>query len=544
MSAGAVSGVLNSLLDKARASWPVVGAAACLVGRDGERRVALSGYADAASGRPVTGRTTFQIGSISKSFTGLVLMQLAEQGKVDLAAPVTDYLPWFAVRSRFEPIALRHLLHHTSGLIAGSDALPDALAQAYSLRATETGSAPGSFFHYSNVGYALLGLVIERVTGRTLEDVTTETLLGPLGMADSSARITDAQHASLATGYQSLHTDRPLLPGDPLIPATWFQAAAGDGHVVATATDLGRYARMLIGRGELDGVRVVGADTFAQIINDLAVGGEPSDYPSHYGLGINVEQIDGHTCLTHGGGMVGYSAFLAVDLDAEQGVVVLTNAPGEFPIAELIARRALEAVRTGSEPSPSPARTNVVDADRYRGTFADDAHRIVVSRQADGQLRLDSDQGSGVLYETGQGRLACDHPRWRRFTHRLVGEGALRRWTWGPSILELEGTDGSADGLRPFPSGLASPLVGRYRSYSPWYPDLRIVQRGPDLVLCASAGVEAHTDDPELVELDDGSYRIGADPRLPERMICGPVVDGEAIWVDRDGCRYSRCFLD
>jgi hypothetical protein len=82
--------------------------------------------------------------------------------------------------------------------------------------------------------------------------------------------------------------------------------------------------------------------------------------------------------------------------------------------------------------------------------------------------------------------------------------------------------------------------VGRYRSYSPWFPTFRIVQRGPQLFLIASGGVEAPAEDVELVQLEPGVFRLGRDAALPERLTLGPIVDGKAVTVLRDGCRYSR----
>ena len=85
-------------------------------------------------------------------------------------------------------------------------------------------------------------------------------------------------------------------------------------------------------------------------------------------------------------------------------------------------------------------------------------------------------------------------------------------------------------------------IVGHYRSYSPWYPTLRIVRRAGQLLLAAPGGVEAPSEEEELVELAPGVFRIGSDPSIPERLTVGPIVDGVAVSVERDGCIYSRTF--
>src|SRR4051794_31944425 len=118
------------------------------------------GYANNETRAPVTDETLFEIGSIGKSFTAICLLQLAEEGVVDLHAPVTSYLQWFSVRSEHEPITLHHLLTHTAGLIRGSDFSPDPRFEVWALR-DSLAVAPGDKARYSNAGYKVLGLVLE-----------------------------------------------------------------------------------------------------------------------------------------------------------------------------------------------------------------------------------------------------------------------------------------------------------------------------------------------------------------------------------------------
>jgi D-alanyl-D-alanine carboxypeptidase len=526
---------VGAALELAHRWWPLTGAAVCVV--DGERELLLanSGLADAASGAPVDGGTRFEIGSISKSCTSFVLGALADDGRIDLSAPVLDHVPWLVPRERFAAITLRHLMAHTAGLVSGSDAVPDAEASVLALSATAAGAAPGELFNYSNVGYALLGLVIEQVTGQAVAEVVTERLLGPLGMKDSAAAITHAARATMATGYQALHDDRPLLPGDPLVPAPWFEAAAADGNVVATASDLGRYARMLLGRGRLDGTAIVTAERFSELIDEQHV----ADGERHYALGLEVEREDGGHRLSHGGGMVGYSSFLIADLEARRGVVVLTNANGGAGVAERLARHVLALAVGGPPPGVALAldASAIPDAAAHAGTYGAGALQIDVRPDGADGLLLVADGVTGRLHHLGGGRLGCDHPRWRRFAHRLAGTGETRRWLCGPHALAVAGTPQDP----PAPLG-DDPFAGHYRSWTPWYPSFRVVRREGVLRLIAGTGVEAPDDEPELVPVGDRTFRIGADPRLPERLVFGPPVDGRCLEVARDGCRYSRSF--
>ena len=120
------------------------------------------------------------------------------------------------------------------------------------------------------------------------------------------------------------------------------------------------------------------------------------------------------------------------------------------------------------------------------------------------------------------------------------------RWTHGPDL--YVSIDEPAEVVEELVEREASSpatwdaVVGHYRSYSPWYPTLRIVHRSGQLLLAAPGGVEAPSEEEELVEIASGVFRIGGDPSTPERLTVGPIVDGLAVSVERDGCLYSRTF--
>ncbi|GAA2336523.1 serine hydrolase domain-containing protein [Streptomyces cuspidosporus] len=512
--------------------WPVPGLAISIVTATGESALITDGFADVGSGAPVSDHTRFEIGSISKTFTAFLLGQLADEGKVNFEAPVADYLPWFTPNGGSREITVRHLMQHTSGLVAGADALPDAAARGYALRDATTYVKPGEMFHYSNEGYNLLGLIIEHVTGKSLANAMAEQLLHPLGMRNSAAHIIHEDSAELATGYQFLHDDRPALPSAPLTPATFFEYSAADANVTATASDLGIFARMILGRGTVAGTRILSPERFEQIITDRADVGGSAEHQRGYGLGVGVEIIDGHTWLMHAGGMVGYRSFLAVDIDGGHGVAVLTNAPGECRIIDLFGRHVLSVVQ-GASPDPSLFdRERIPDAHRYTGIYGTGSRQIRVDSTAGNGLTLTSDGITGKLYDAGDGRLTCDHPRWSAYHHSVSTVAGKPHWLCGPDSLGLDAT----------PATTPHPLAGHYRSYTPWYPSFRIVQRAGRLHMIAATGVEAPCDEPELIALGDGTFRVGADPRLPERLTAGPALNGSVLWVDLDGCRYTRSF--
>ncbi len=151
-----------------------------LANRDGLIRASTYGYADTKAGLRVVPETLFEIGSVSKSFVGLCLLQLHDEGKLDLNKPIVEYLPWLKINSKFEAITTHHILSHTGGL-PGAPLLLDAL-----LSELWTAYAPGKRFLYSNTGYNILGFLIEAIDKRPFADAMRARMLTPMGMTASS----------------------------------------------------------------------------------------------------------------------------------------------------------------------------------------------------------------------------------------------------------------------------------------------------------------------------------------------------------------------
>lgn len=604
MDVAAATDRLDALLADIQSYWPVPGGVVAIVDRVDTLLTRPFGLADREAGIPVTGGELFEIGSISKVATATVIHQLIDEGRFGLETPIVDLLPWFAfvadgrAAGAATRITIRSLLQHSAGLISGSDAMPDELAQA--LLASRSAQAPvGEHFHYSNLGYILLSLAAAAATGRTLAQLVSTRVLHPLGMTDAIAVVRHEHRPRLARGYGPVHDDRPWLPGDPLAAATWLEVAGGDGNIAATAADMARFARMLLGAGELSGARVLSPAAFERLISVLAPGGEgtvqlagcaPAD-DSRYGLGINVERHGERTVLTHGGGMVGYASFVWADVTEGLGVVVLTNANGDSPVAEAIARAV--ASWAGERGAPTRLNPAVWRAAGIRSgvpqsgavaTAADEARpRVIepamlgtfVGRDAGGRefaLTIRSAPRSGVdredaaardgdanatlaidcggvtspLYWGWGARVATTHPEFRMFAFEFESRDGRSAWIWGD--VECMPADPAPPGARDTAPRSLSPApgayVGHYRSYSPWFPSFRVVLRAGRLVLIAATGVEAPAEDVALVELEPGVFRIGAEEWLPERLRFGPIVDGRAAWCDRDGCLYSRAFTD
>lgn len=245
------------------------------------------GLADLAAKKPMPPDALFWIASMTKPITATVLMMLVDEGKIDIEAPVSRYLPEFAHlsvqatggksgrRAAANPLTVRHLLAHTSGLpFFNHEEQPKV--DAYAIAASATLSAkqvlafdPGTAWSYSNAGIKVAGRIVEVVAGKPFAAVMHERLFAPLGMVDTTFFPTAAQIARLPTAYKPNFFGTALIATPvtyltyPLDAATRF--ACPGGGLFSTATDLGRFARLFLNGGELDGRRYLSAAGIAQM---------------------------------------------------------------------------------------------------------------------------------------------------------------------------------------------------------------------------------------------------------------------------------------
>jgi CubicO group peptidase (beta-lactamase class C family) len=336
---------LDAFAEQVVAAGGTPGLTIGLTDRDRDLHTSGHGLADVAAGRPMTAESRGQIGSISKSFTALCLMQEVEAGRLDLHSPVTDHLPWFRIDAP-QPITIHHLLTHTAGLPMGTEPAPPSLG-AVALCADERAVWPaGERFWYSNTGYATVGLVLETLTGTTAAEAVRRRVLEPLGMTDTISSITYADRVRMPVGYDTLVPGRGWRPGDRLAPATWIETESADGSICSTPADMLRYIRMLLARGR----DLVRPDTFAAMLAAAV----PDDEGGRYGYALALNELDGRETVGHGGGMVGFHADLLLDLDAGLGVMTMVNGPtGATPVAEY-ALRLMRAARGGQPLPDSP----------------------------------------------------------------------------------------------------------------------------------------------------------------------------------------------
>lgn len=507
------------------------GLALALTDRERLLRVSTYGLADVAARTPVTQDTLFEIGSISKSFTCIALLQLHEEGRLDLHAPVAQYLPWFQVRSKYVPITLHHLMSHTAGIVNGSDISNDSRFDVYALRDTETGAPPGAHFYYSNVGFQALGYVLEEILGQPYPDIIRARILDRLGMDATQPIITHSLRQRLAVGYERLYDDRPPHPAHPLAPATWIESGRGDGSICSTPGDMAVYLRMLLNRGQGARGRLLSGASYG-LLTQRVIETERGEY---YGYGLDSYDIDGHACIGHGGGMVGYYAMMLGDVEEGVGAVALINGPGDPLEVVKFALKTLRAALHGETLPPLPPLadpTCVENAADYAGTYRAGDKTIDIS--AEGDRAILKYAGERVALEKREpDRFFVSHPDLERFLliFRREGERVVEA-VHGPDAYVNAHDTGPAT-FESFPEWAAYP--GHYRSHNPWSSNFRIVLRRGELVLIYPAG-----DEKRLVPVGDGAFRVGEEDWQPERIRFDAIVNRQALRANYSGCDYHR----
>ena len=306
----------------------VPGAVASVVA-DG-REAARGGYgeADAAAGTPVDPDTHhFPLGSAAKSFTAVAVLQLVDEGRVDLHEDVNTYLPEY-VRipdtHPGEPVTLHHLLSHSAGFeeaMAGEAAAdPDdllPLAEHLAQGSPDRVYAPGEFVSYSNYSLNLAGLVVQEVSGQPFEDYAREHVFEPLGMGGTAFghihELAESHDLPLPHDSAGGTADDLHLPGTP------------SGLAVAPVSDVSRFMLALLGGGELDGTRVLSEESAALML-DRHAGTNPG--VTGPGYGIWERRLDEPRVLGHGGDLPGYHTVYVVVPETDIGAYIALNGDG------------------------------------------------------------------------------------------------------------------------------------------------------------------------------------------------------------------------
>lgn len=327
------------------------------------------GYADVASRRPVMPNTVFRIGSLTKSFTAVAVLQLCEERRLDLDAPVNAYLRAYKLvpaKSRFRPPTLRHLLTHTAGI---REVLPlRGLLNLRGLDTVETGrpvpslaqlyrgglpvdAEPGTRFTYSNHGFGTLGQVVEDVTGMSIGHYFRERIFEPLGLASTALVPSTAMRSRLASGYTIGRHGAEVVHDFEVVT----KAAGG---TYSTPEDMARYYAALLDGGGNEQGSILKPASAALLFEPHY---RPDPRLSGIGLGFFRAPLGGHMAVEHDGIVPGFDSQVYLAPRDGVGVIAFSNgAAGDFhwltPEAAAMLRTLLgmpqEAVRAAVPQRP------------------------------------------------------------------------------------------------------------------------------------------------------------------------------------------------
>jgi D-alanyl-D-alanine carboxypeptidase len=395
-SRAALQKTIDSLVTSALAEGPVAGMSVAVVrGRD---TIVMKGYgfADLENDVRATPQTVYRIGSITKQFTSADVLRLVEEGKVSLDDSIGKHLA--TIPPAWRGVTVRQLLNHTSGIPSYTNAGPRWASRMrldlphdtlIGIIANDPMDFPvGSQWRYNNTGYYLLGMLIERVTGKPYGEGLGERFFTPLGLKSTVYCDMGPIIKHRAQGYIADQRTKTFLNAPPLSMGQPFAA----GSLCSTVGDLVAWQRAL-GSG-----RVVKPASYTAMTTP-----EGAAIGAHYGYGLGRDTVLGHLRVAHNGGINGFNSVGQYYPDDSLNIVVLgnTNGPLVDRVADNIARAALGQKLISP---PAPPRDLPVTAEqraRYAGTY-----RMMLPNGQALELRIFERDGKLLSQATGQGEFA------------------------------------------------------------------------------------------------------------------------------------------
>jgi CubicO group peptidase (beta-lactamase class C family) len=357
--------VVSGLIEQAMKDRGVPSVSIALVRGDSIVWKAAFGYADVRTKTLATPDTIYCTGSTFKAVTATAVMQLQEQDKLKLDDYVNKYLGEVQVQDRLQvekPVTFRHMLSHWSGLTAGAvtkplwgrelpKSLEKMVAGLYSVRPPETK------WEYNNYAYGMAGLLVQKISGEEYEKYIVEHVLAPLGITTPHPVYPSAEMVEvMALPYEP---GGPNEKPHPVAQVHYDVYPAGD--IYLTAEDMARFLAMQLNGGEFRGKRIL-SEASVKAMHEPQFGGI-------YAFGFFVRKDpNGHTIISHGGGIPGQSSYMVGDLDAKVGVYFMSNSGAPETIGEAALKLLRGEVYT---PPPPPKIVSLAPSalDRYVGIY-------------------------------------------------------------------------------------------------------------------------------------------------------------------------------
>lgn len=451
---------------------------------DAERLIWAAGFGfqDAAQKHPATAETIYRVGSISKLFTDIAILQLVELEKLDLDAPIQTYLPEFRPDNPFDKpendpnddlLTLRSMMSHRSGLVRESPIgnyfdpdEPTLAATVASLNDTSLVYPPNAKTKYSNAAIAVVGAVLESQLDVSHPERVRTAILDPLAMHDSNFVVTPAMEPRMATGWMRTYDGRRF------VAPTFLLGTGPAGNLYASVVDLAKFVSCLFQQGQTNDGRILHPATLDMMTTPVS---DAAGIPQGFGLGFHIQDLDGFKKIGHGGAVYGFSTQLEAIPERKVGVVAAASLDGTNGVVERLANYALRLMIATQDGKPLPkyrttsrlpaararelvGRYREVDGNRFtlineqngdvymqRGTF----RYQLRNADDDGTIITDDEIGFGTTVELrDDGRLAVGDDLFERVADQVPAEiperwrGLIGEYGWDHNTLYILEEDG------------------------------------------------------------------------------------------------------
>ena len=315
------------------------------------------GFADRDARSPVTADTHFRVGSISKTFIAMALVQLYEDGKVDLDATIAELAPEIEIDNAWftDPVTLGHVLQHSAGFddmhfneiynLWDPPDMPLLQVLRRNPRSRVVRWRPGSRASYSNPGYGVAGYILEKLAGQKFEDHIAQEIFAPAGMISSSFTLRPEDHALLAKGYAS-------PAGAPVPYSQIYLRPAGNMHT--TPADMGKFVQLLLNWGETADDLVVDPEYLSNMEHPRTTLASKAGLLTGYGTGLASSFVAGFPMLGHNGGIEGFISSFAYSTSRDVGFAIMLNSTHSGDAMRRISQLAVRYLKSDVEPPPKP----------------------------------------------------------------------------------------------------------------------------------------------------------------------------------------------
>lgn len=372
------------------------------------------GFQDAEKKAPATAETVYRVGSVSKLFTDVAVMQLVEADKLDLDADIQTYVPNLKPKNPFDiPLTLRQMMSHRSGLVRESPVgnyfdptEPTLAATVASLNSTSLVYQPETKTKYSNAAVAVVGAALESQLDVSHPEQVRQTILNPLKMNSSSFVVTDAVKPNLATGWMRTYDGRRFEA------PTFLLGTGPAGNLYSSVQDLSKFMVCMFDEGKTANGQILKPETYRMMTTPIK---DSDGKPQGFGMGFHVQKLDGYTKVGHGGAVYGFSTQLEALPERKLGVAAAASLDGTNGVVGRLADYALRLMIATQDGKPLPTyrMTGPVPPERARdliGTYREvDGQRTTYISELNGDVFME--RGS-FRYQLGaaaeDGRVITD----------------------------------------------------------------------------------------------------------------------------------------